>query len=270
MRNVNVPEVVYHYTSLESFIKIWESQSLLFGSTKHLNDIFERNKIIMTSGQTLPVIGTSKTEVERIRRFTKLFYDTLYNYRQISLTLGQSKKTPKGYDIPMMWGHYARSRKTKNSLWQDGVCIELDFEKLNIANLACISRKVIYTDNIPPISLDDYNFMTGTIDDYIVKHVKELFFVKHSSWKPEREYRIITNDSSLQSLSIKNAITGIYVPEYESKTMKSVESIVGSDQILYYLNNSFVHGKRRLSRYNVHIIREYEQGKRRYLKPIDP
>lgn len=270
MKNTNTPELVYHYTSLESFLKIWESQSLLFGCTRHLNDIFERNKIITTSGQSLPIIGTAKAEIERIQKFTKLFWEALYNYRQISLTCGYRKKLPKGYDIPMMWGHYARSRKTKRSKWQDGVCIELDFGKLNLANIECFSRRVIYTENIPPISLDDYNFITGSIDDYIIKHIKDLFFIKHNSWKPEREYRIITNDPNVQSLSIANAITGIYVPENESKTMRAVESVVGDDQMLFYLSNSCAQGRRRLSCYNVHKMREYEQGKRRYVKPTNP
>lgn len=40
---------LYHYTNLDSFIKIWENQTLKFGVISGVNDINEYNKRISTS-----------------------------------------------------------------------------------------------------------------------------------------------------------------------------------------------------------------------------
>lgn len=42
---------LYHYTSIDSFKKIWENKSLKFSVSKTTNDSFERNKSLwLTSG----------------------------------------------------------------------------------------------------------------------------------------------------------------------------------------------------------------------------
>lgn len=40
---------LYHFTSLESFSKIWVSKQLLFSKPERLNDSFERQKYIDSS-----------------------------------------------------------------------------------------------------------------------------------------------------------------------------------------------------------------------------
>ena len=37
---------LYHYTSLDSFSKIWISHSLLFSESKRTNDVFESKKFL--------------------------------------------------------------------------------------------------------------------------------------------------------------------------------------------------------------------------------
>ena len=41
MPNLELPEVVYHYTSVETLMKIVESSSIWATSTRYLNDISE-------------------------------------------------------------------------------------------------------------------------------------------------------------------------------------------------------------------------------------
>lgn len=264
MTKGSVPKKVYHYTKLESFLKIWETKSLLFSDVKPLNDIFERNKIITVDKATLPVIGKPKTELELVEIFMRQFYKTLNNYRQISLTIGQETMIPRGYDIPMMWGQYARWRKNKRSKWQDGVCIELNTDMLDLENPSFYCRKVTYTNRIHQVSFDGYNFVKNSIETFIDAHLKDLFFVKHSSWKAEKEFRIVTNDTQFKFLSIEGAISGIYVPNYDSETMAAVEDAVKEDRLLFFFINSYAKNVRRLSRYNVHEFREFEKGKKHF------
>lgn len=257
-----LPKFLYHYTKLESFLKIWETQTLLFCSYKTTNDIFDRQKIIGANYAQLPVIGKPKTEQELLSNFMRTLFKRIYEYRQISLTIG-SNSLPKGYDIPMMWGHYGRWRKNKRSKWQDGVCIELNTEKLQLSGLNCYFKRVNYTNDLPTINFDGFDFVNGTIDEFILKHLNNLFFKKHKSWSYEREFRVITNKNDVKSLSIDGAISGIYVPQYDGETMRAVEEVVGDDSLLWYLINNYAKGERRLSRFNVHERREFEQGKRR-------
>lgn len=256
-----LPKYLYHYTKLESFLSIWKSQTLLFSSSKTTNDIFERQKIIGANYAQLPIIGKPKTEQEVLRNFMRQLFKRIYEYRQISLAVA-SNSLPKGYDIPMMWGQYARWRKTKRSKWQDGVCIELDTEKLKLSKSTYNYKQVKYTNDLPTVDFDGFDFVKGSIDEFIKKHINDLFFKKHKSWSYEREFRIITNDTNVKFLSIDGAISGIYVPQYDSETMQAVEEAVGDDNLLWYLINSYAKGERRLSRFNVHEHREFEQGKK--------
>ena len=111
---------LYHYTSLESFSKIWISHSLLFSNSNRTNDVFESKKILSIGDCRIPYNGeTSNLEVQG--HFNKLFWKEVNKYGQISL-IQDYKDGIKGYASPMMWGHYAQKGK--------GVCIELDFERV--------------------------------------------------------------------------------------------------------------------------------------------
>ena len=69
---------LYHYTNLDSFIKIWENQTLKFGVISGVNDINEYSKRISTSlyNGTLIEIG------QRIR----IAAEIINSYKQISFT----------------------------------------------------------------------------------------------------------------------------------------------------------------------------------------
>ena len=119
---------LYHYTKKSSFEKIWNSKTLKFSSSRKTNDIFEKSKII-----SVPNCPPGFLDKSGKSSFIKDFYDILFSYNQISLTMDYSE-TEKGYTSPMMWGHYGNYLK--------GVCIELDSNKLDLNNKLLCKEEV--------------------------------------------------------------------------------------------------------------------------------
>lgn len=136
---------LYHYTSVSSFSKIWQSKTLRFSEGKGTNDYFERHKVITADNGKL-IYNGEKTTIEVIQHNINVIFEEINKYKQISLCRDYSNGL-RGYASPMMWGQYARY-KDDNGVWQDGVCIELD-EKNSILprnhslqNLSCM--RIIY------------------------------------------------------------------------------------------------------------------------------
>ena len=137
---------LYHYTSLDSFSKIWINHSLLFSESKRTNDVFESIKILEIGECRLPYNG-EETGLDVQGHFNKMFWNEVGKYKQISL-LHDYKDGIKGYASPMMWGLYAQKGK--------GVCIEIDSEKILFPKDGCIHNKEVkYTTEVPIINLTD-------------------------------------------------------------------------------------------------------------------
>lgn len=119
----------------------------------------------------------------------------------------------------LMWGYYAD--KT------NGVCIELDFNKLPLGN-DCLHAPISYEENIPtsidiPIELSTRN----DVEQWIISNQSRFFFTKQSTWREENEYRIVSN--SLRAISIADAITAVYVAKADSDTCKFVLALVNKE-----------------------------------------
>jgi len=202
---------LYHYTNLDSFIKIWENQTLKFGVISGVNDINEYSKRISTSlyNGTLIEIG------QRIR----IAAEIINSYKQISFTKDYDSYI-KGCMSPMMWGHYGAKGK--------GVCIELDYNKIHFDD-KMYRKSIIYSNLIKntievPILVND----KSTIEEYIIKELDNIFFTKTSDWIGENEFRVVSNKHDF--LDISNAITNVYVTDYCSDTCIKVEKLV-NDQV---------------------------------------
>lgn len=193
---------LYHYTSFDSFVKIWLNKNLRFSSSEKVNDILEAKK-----DYTAPVMPQIPLIIA--------LQEAKASYKQISLTMDFDSYL-WGCMSSMMWGYYADKRL--------GVCIELDYDKL-VFSPNMMHRPVIYkkyvSKNIP---LDASVVSIKTLNKFLKKRHKEIFFTKDLGWKGENEYRIISNQDDY--LDISNAITAVYLTEYDSQECLLVEKLV--------------------------------------------
>lgn len=208
---------LYHFTSFDSFVKIWLSKELLFADVRKVNDLIEQTiEWNFLNPQKLPLVGAIE--------------DARYAYKQISLAMDYDSYM-KGCMSSMMWGHYAD--KT------NGVCIKLDFDKLPLAD-SCLHAPISYIENVPtsidiPTSLSTRN----DVEQWIIANQELFFFTKQKSWKEENEYRIVSN--SKRTLSINDAISEVYVARANSETCKFVLALVNGTvpvSCLSYKDNS--------------------------------
>lgn len=235
---------LYHYTTVRNFKKIWESQSLKFSFSKRTNDIFEKMKIVEIGSISIPYEIRQNTKEFP---FLNIFFDMLESYRQISLSMDYDNDL-KGFSSPMMWGHYANSCK--------GVCIEIDSDRLILDSNNMWADKVEYTDFIPMIILNNnYEFKNkNDICAFINNNIHEFFYKKHFHWKYENEYRIISNEH--QYLSIKDAITALYVPDTKGYAFREVKKLISDSNVdFYYLFPATSNGGRIIARMPVNYKR---------------
>ena len=202
---------LYHYTSFDSFVKIWLSQSLKFSHLSVMNDIQE---IDFKTG----VINSDRLDLcDRLNKHRLL-------YKQISFTMDYNSAL-KGCMSPMMWGLYADKRK--------GVCIELEFAKIKFPENT-LKNVVTYQDYVKWQNIVDERIETEKgLNAYVKKHQKQLFFTKQKSWAGENEYRVLSTEDFLD---IEGAINTIYLTSCWSQECLFVEKLVGGKVPVMYLS----------------------------------
>lgn len=219
---------LYHYTSVESFEKIWDSKSLKFSQCKTTNDSFERNKSLRLSWDSFP--DTKDKEI--INDFFLSLFNEIEEYHQISLT--KDYDNLKGFASPMMWGQYART-KLPNGIWQDGVCIELDSSKIRRPEFHYYEGEIEYKELVPMPCIFGINPKDPqAADKYVSMNKDLLFFTKHIHWNNENEYRIVCKGK--EYLDISEAITGIYVIGNESPAFNKVSDLVEDESLINFLS----------------------------------
>lgn len=206
---------LYHYTSYDSFVKIWLSRKLKFSPVSNVNDIQE--KVIEAS-----IVNPEQYEL------AKSFIMIRKSYKQISFTMDFDSYI-KGCMSPMMWGLYAD--KTR------GVCIEFDFDKIQFPH-NCLKGIVRYKSLLKKyhgISPD-----VKTISDlnrFIMKHQKDLFFTKNKCWSGENEYRVLSKEDDF--LFIDKAISAVYLAEENSQELYFVQKLVKDNVPIKIFTHAF-------------------------------
>lgn len=201
---------LYHYTSFDSFVKIWLNQNLKFSPLSVVNDIQEID--FKTA-----VINSDRLDLcERLNKLR-------LSYKQISFTMDYDSAL-KGCMSPMMWGLYADKRK--------GVCIELDYEKIKFPKDA-LKDAVDYKKFVKWQNIVDKRIETEQgLNAYVRKHQKRLFFTKQKSWEGENEYRVLSTEDFLD---IQGAISAVYLTSCWSQECLFVEKLVGDKVPVMYL-----------------------------------
>ena len=207
---------LYHYTSFNTFIKIWHTKSLLFQPFYNVNDRLEHSKFVR-------IPDFSSQSADKLRELD----EQLVQYRQISLVVDYNKRI-KGFMSSMMWGHYGDRG--------NGVCIELESDKLNLS-LSSIKKNIVrYCDDIkaPMLQKED------DIANFIDAHNNYLFFQKTKEWSGENENRLISNIQ--QKLDISKAITAVYMDEHYRPETQTVLKLVGEDILHIVVPNRMTNG----------------------------
>ena len=218
-------EKLYHYTNMSSLTKILKMKSLLFGKLPRMNDINERQKEVY--------IDSMNGAVFPPQVFSDISRD-LKHLGQISLT--KDNRGQLGFDIPAMWGHYARNG--------NGACIVLDrnkiIERCNYGGY--IYGEVKYKDSVTPI---DYELNNGElIQNYLKRRAKDLFFTKTKDWSYEQEFRILRIDGDSKSINIDGCVIAIIMYHNTEKSIfntqryKKFRQIAGDIPVLVYSNTA--------------------------------
>lgn len=224
---------LYHYTSLDKFKLIWENKNLKFSEIAGVNDFNEYRKIV-----SIPITQPRENEtlndnLQNTKALIQIVHKEINKYKQISLTKDYDSYI-KGCMSPMMWGHYGDKGK--------GVCIELDFDKLDLKN-KIYHGNIKYTNLIQhAINLPFKIRKTDDVKRFVVQNIKSIFFIKTSDWKGENEYRIISKECDF--LNIEKAISAIYVTDHKSDTCFDVENIVNDVVPIRYIHNIGAQGLR--------------------------
>ncbi|MCQ2200672.1 MAG: DUF2971 domain-containing protein [Bacteroidales bacterium] len=202
---------LFHYTSFETFVKIWLSKRFLLGPVDNVNDILERN------------MGVSVTATNQISVMAA-YIDLRSRYKQASFTMNFDTFM-LGCKSPMMWGLYADKG--------NGVCIEFDWDRLFLHGeywYGPVKYKKILSKYV---TMDPSVKSTSDVRNFIKEHRRDIFFTKHDCWKGENEFRIVSD--KFDSIDIKDAITAIYLTSYKSNECKYVEELVGDNVPIRYI-----------------------------------
>lgn len=234
---------LYHYTSLESFWKIWITQELLFARS-HVpsnNDYFERKKSLYINSNECEKYMDEVILNSEKKRIPNVFYQ-LNRYRQISFTMDYSKDRygfeSLGCLSPMMWGQYADRGS--------GVCIELDSDALDIKPDVIWAKDIDYVDKQKSFSITTKDQESiEAINKAISKQRDIIFFQKSIHWKAENEFRLVSKD--VRKLNIEDAVRKIIVPGIEGKTTDLVKKLVENQDLIYFLHTYEEDGTKELT-----------------------
>ena len=201
---------LYHYTSFNSFVKIWLKKTLKFGDITDMNDIFESN-------------FSSQCHSIKEMEYMNLYHEEKKHYKQISLTMDYDSFI-QGCMSPMMWGQYADKG--------NGVCIEFDYNKLKQhIKPTMLHDAVNYVDSLPePPNITQE--VANDFDSFFKIKQKELFFTKHQGWSYENEYRIVSKGA--EYLEINDAITAIYITKCKSTECECIEKLLIDNNDIYF------------------------------------
>ena len=221
---------LYHYTTLDSFCKIWVSKKIRFSDSLKTNDLFEQRKGLPAFDK-LYTTKKYHSILDAAKAFEKLYLEELSLYKQISFVMDYRDEEQnlicEGWQSSMMWGQYAHN--------QTGVCIEIDTKKLRTDNRR-YENKIAYQEDMPLLPKEDIFICSkNSIKEYIQANIDSIFFVKHKHWEHENEYRMIKRGYRDLYLSIKDAVTGVYVYSVQDINADIIEQLVPDDIKLYAL-----------------------------------
>lgn len=231
---------LYHFTKLESLIKILISEKFLLSNIRRVNDAGEfsddypcrniedyRNRNNLDIDEYLPLNKESRAAQDKDLEELKELDDEI---GRIYIGCFSYLNSNKIWDKPSLWGNYADK--------SEGACIVFDKTKLDdlfdkqFSEINFIKHKVKisylegseYRENIQTalnraIETKDYQ-----------KLVYDKYSIKHICWNSEEEYRYIIylkeSERKFKEISIKNIIPAIKFIIIGDKAIKNDKELI--------------------------------------------
>lgn len=221
---------LYHYTRFDSFLKIIEGMTLRSSALCKMNDLNEANiDDLDWSVDFLKMIEAEKYVKEKcsVISFTM-------NYKTGPIC-------QFGSIHPAMWAHYADD--------SNGVCIVLDKHLLIELNRTVLKgifhrlETVKYRHRCSPND-EVIQELGANASEFVQKNYKELFFIKHTDWKSEKEVRLFIESPEV-FLNIKGAIKFIILGKRLSNNEECLQKLIeqmitpGTRSYRYFVPLSF-------------------------------
>jgi hypothetical protein len=159
---------------------------------------------------------------------SKTITNSVNHFKQSLIFLFEKKDSAGVYSLSkklndeLLWSHYANSHK--------GFCIEYDLDTLvYFGRNDYFNFDVAYSDQPPKLSINDML----NIDDK-VSFIQKLIGVKSKKWAHEKEIRVITSTSGLQSYdyrAVKAIHFGLRMP---MEQIQEVMKMLSGREIKYY------------------------------------
>lgn len=201
---------LYHYTSFNSFVRIWLTQTLKFGIVTDMNDIFENTP-------------SSQCHTLEEEQYLNEYLEEKKQYKQISLTMDFDSYT-KGSMSQMMWGLYGDKGR--------GVCLELNYSKMMEHIEKHMMHDAIYYAHKLPEPPNITKEAAKDWDSFFISKQKDLFFTKQYCWSNENEYRIVSKIDDY--LKIDGAISAIYITKPQSIESRCIEELLLNNDDVYF------------------------------------
>lgn len=167
---------LFHFTKVESFFKILEDLTLVSSSFRNLNDLNEGNIHNMNMNKNFRILS----ETEKYINENCHIISFAQNYEIEGFGF-------EGTNHPAMWGHYAEN--------SEGVCIVIDKEAFIKQNVQILNdhfwkfEDVSYSFFNTPND-KDIDYKVNSVQEFIKRNWKKLFFLKHRDWANEDEHRL--------------------------------------------------------------------------------
>ncbi len=234
---------IYHFTTAKSAVsRIIPSGQLKFSKFTRLNDPKENLSFGFWS-----ILDTINLEIDpellkeiknQIRKRIRVLCFT-QDYRE---QYGSRNFVESGFKHPRMWDRYASRNR--------GVCLVFHRERLirelsqQLGTENLHTERIYYTPklNFPRFSVESYTReRRAFVEEYIRRHTRELFFMKHIDWRTEHEFRILYRGQQKEAFigdSLHGIILGMDFNQQDTEEfLKSVPPRVQTGRIGYREGN---------------------------------
>lgn len=232
------PKYLYHYTKVESAIKILETGTLRMNSLCKMNDPWEflhRTPAVYYSGDP-----TMEESMKMVQNNINAHNERNNCVRLVSLAIDNPDTLllHKGWNLLSMWTLYGQNH--------EGICLVFDYNEFqaafkNMCNQRQLQHKhgqITYVDDLDDLE-DMFSQPIGSfVDDQHIDHL----FTKPDNYAPEQEYRFVainhqlTNSDTPEIMDIKSSIRGI-ITGYRYSSTGTLDNQL-TDLIALYNNMS--------------------------------